>query len=439
MNQFQSFGEVLSAVRRRAWLILLVTFVGCLASLTYALSQIKAYEATAVVQIEDARVPDRLAGAGTDQGGGLRRVQLIEQRLMARDNLVRIMETHDLFADDPTMTMKQRVFRMRQAARIEEIINNANQFAPGGNAPSGLRIVVSLADPQKAADVANELMQSVIEQSRSRSAGSARETVDFFVSEEARVGAEIESLAEEIAAFKRENAEQLPAGAADLRSQLASLREADLDLDREIVAMQTSAARQREAVTERQVALLQEQKRLIAERIASHEALIAGAPEVEREMNRLEREMTQLQEQYTIITRRRAEARMGQMLEDRRATDRFEVLETALVPEYPVSRSRKKMAIMGGLASVIAGLAVAVVVELMNPTLRTAAQMERALGVQPVVAIPTVARPRDRSRRGLTALAFLAATLASLWAMLRHAGLSAIEMAGRLMPRLSGN
>ena len=437
MNQFQSFDEVLSALKRRAWVIFLITAIGCLASLNYALSQIKIFEATAVVQIEDSRVPDQLAGATAQRTDAARRVRLIEQRLMSRDNLIGFMDKHDLFTDDPMMTINERVFRMREAAQIQEIVNQANAFATGGNAPSGLLITVRMADPVKTADVANDLMYSVIDQSRTLSVGRARDTLDFFVSEETRVSAAIEELESEISAFKQTNSDRLPTGLADLRDQLASLRDADLDLDREIVIMQTSSARQREEVLERQVALMEEQKALIADRISAIETQIAAAPEVERELNILERRLTQLQEQYSVITRRKSEAELGQLLEDREQTDRFEVLETALEPEFPVSRSRKKTAIMGGIASVIAGIAVAFVMELMNPAIRSAAQMERALGIQPVVSIPAITTRQDRTRSGLHILGFVIGGLATAYALFKLLGAKVpwTDLIGRILPR----
>ena len=285
---------------------------------------------------------------------------------------------------------------------------------PAATRPSGLMISVQMDDAQKAADVANELMQSVIDQSRDRSASRARDTLDFFVAEEVRVGAEIDVLEAEIAEFKRLNAEQLPTGVVDLRSQLGSLRDTDLDLDQQILTLQTSSDRTRDEVRERQIAALREQKALIAARITQIETQIEGAPEVERELNRLDREMTRLQEQYGVITRRKAEAELGQLLEDRKATDRFEVLETALVPEYPVSRSRKKLAMMGGVASLMAALGLAFLIETMNPVIRSAAQMERTLGIQPVVAIPVVTTRQDRRRGGLKLLGKLLAIFAIL-------------------------
>jgi tyrosine-protein kinase Etk/Wzc len=432
MNQFQSLGEVVAALRRRAWVILVVTLIGCVFSVFYALGQAKVYEATAVVQIEDSRVSDTVAGAVATTNNASRRLQLIEQRLMSRDNLLRIMEKHNLFNEVPNRALVERIYLMRTAARIEEIVTPSPVYSAGGNAPSGLMITVALTDPQKAADLANELMASVIEQSRDRSVTRARETLEFFATEEARVSGQIEAQEARIAQFKKANADQLPAGVSDLRTQLASLRATDLELDQQIIEIETAAGRQRSDVTQRQIALMQEQKALIAQRVSELETLIAGAPDVERDLNRLEREMVKLQDQYSVITRRMAEAEMGQALQDRQATGRFEVLETALVPEAPVSPSRKKLAMMGGVASLLAALALAFVLELMNPAIRNAQQMERLLGVEPVVAIPVVSNRRDRMWNGLR----FVATGFGLFALIGALVAALASLAGRgVLPR----
>ncbi|MCA0962812.1 GumC family protein [Salipiger bermudensis] len=401
MNQFQSIGEVLSALKRRALLILLVTVLGSVASVWVALNQVKVYEATAVVQIEEGQMPDSLAGASAQTQDASRRVRLIEQRLMSRDNLVSLMEQHDLFSGAAGMPIGQRLFQMRQAVSIEEIRANNNSFLAQQEMPSGLRISVVLPDPQKAADIANEMMHQVINQSRDRSLSSARDTLAFFESEEARVETEIEAMEAKIATFKRENADALPSGTSALRTQLTTLEDSQLTLARSIVEMEGNSTRQREEVLARQLGLMREQQSLIEQRISDINETLLQAPEVERELSALERDLDRLKDQYSVITRRKADAEMGQMLEDRQQTDRFEVLESALVPEVSASSGRKKIVMAGVMASVLAGVALGFVLELLNPAIRSAAQLERVLGLQPVVSIPVVEARRDRRSRQL--------------------------------------
>ncbi len=244
MNQFQSMGEVLAAFRRRFLLMLTVVILGCVLSLCIALSLEKVYEASAGVQIEEARIPDSLSGTADASNDAAHRAHLIEQRLMARDYLVEIMERNDLFNTDPSIGINERVFLMREAASVDQIVNGAQSWQPGV-VPTGLIITVRLDDAQKAADVANELMYSVVEQSRQRGVSRARETNDFFADKASRVEADIKATEIRLAAYKEENADSLPAGVASLRDQMRTLQKADLNLDREIITLQSNAARQR--------------------------------------------------------------------------------------------------------------------------------------------------------------------------------------------------
>jgi hypothetical protein len=129
---------------------------------------------------------------------------------------------------------------------------------------------------------------------------------------------------------------------------------------------------------------------LIEDRIFEINALLTQAPVVERELVSLERELAQLNEQFTVISRRKADAEMSQSLEEQRQLARFEVLEEAIVPVYAISRSKRSIAMMGGVASVMLAVGVAFVLELMNPPLRNANQLERTLGLRPVISVPVI-------------------------------------------------
>ncbi len=63
----------------------------------------------------------------------------------------------------------------------------------------------------------------------------------------------------------------------DLRSQLLALRAAELELDQQVLTLETSSARQREEVKDRQISLLKEQKLLVTERAAQIQAQLAAA------------------------------------------------------------------------------------------------------------------------------------------------------------------
>lgn len=406
MNQFGSVAEILNVLKRRLPVIILITAIGCMLSVYVALTSPKIYETSALVQLEDARIVD----ARTGRTDAAQRLQLIEQRMMARDNLIEIIDEFDLFADTD-LSLGLKVSRLREAARITAITDASQPWAPNAN-PTGLVINVTLSDPQQAADVANELLARIVATGTSRQAEAARQTLEFFDAEERRLIAEIDTLEEQIAIFKQLNREALPAAIVSQRTQLASLSETDLAIEREIIELQSSS-RSRTSNDE-QVVLLNQQRQAVRNRIADIEELIAAAPQVEQELSLMTRRLETLQEQFSIVTRRRAEAETSNTLEANQQTERFEVLETALVPEFPVSRSRKKTAVMGGVVSVMFAVGFAMLLEILNPAIRTATQLERALGVQAVVSIPTIETEGERRKRSLSLVGIVGLLIAAL-------------------------
>jgi tyrosine-protein kinase Etk/Wzc len=400
LDQIRTIGEAIGVIRRRFFLMALIVCLGTIGAIFYALGQPSMYETHAALQIESAAVQSQQANAPNLANGAAHRLTLIEQRLMARDSLVRVVEKLKLFDDAPLVPLNEKVDALRRSVEIVQIKDGAQAWQPNVT-PSGMLITVTFGDPQMAANIANEFLGSVLEENRKRKEERAEGALAFFTSEQERLVKEILLVEEEIAIFKSANGDALPGGILAQRDQLGTLQEAELEVDREIIVLSSNTARQRQAVVDQQIARLTEQKQLIRERMSRIERTIAAAPEVERALGGLNRRLKQLQDQYSVITTGRAEAELGQLLETADQSERFVVLETALVPEYPVSPSRKKIAIMGFLGSGFLAVLVALGLEMANPAIRTTAQLERQLGLQAVVAIPYVTNTWEQRRRKL--------------------------------------
>ncbi|MFP7674736.1 Wzz/FepE/Etk N-terminal domain-containing protein [Marivita sp. S0852] len=393
MLYFQSFSEVLSALKRRMGLIILLTLLGCVISVGVALMKQPVYTAIAVVQIEDAQVTGTTSTIGAPPAtrsslDASRTVRLIEQRVMSRGTLTEIMDTYDLFADDPSMTPTERVNAMRDSVLIEAILSG-EAWQPNQTV-SGMVIYVHLNDPETAAAVANNLLDRVLEEARIRSVDRAQFELDFFISEEAQIRESIIAAEAEIADFKTANAEVLPANITVLQGELTTLNGTLISLRQQILALETNSRRTRADALERQVNVLENQIDLIEDRIVEINGLLARAPTVERELVALERDLAQLNEQFTVISRRKADAEMSQSLEEQRQLARFEVLERAIAPVYATSRSKRSVAMLGAVVSLVVATGVAFALEMLNPPIRTASQMERALGVRPVISVPVL-------------------------------------------------
>lgn len=411
MGQIQSFDEFLDLVRRRFLLIAAVALLGMVVVAVYLKSRSDTFEAAAVIQIETPMVAD--ADGAPAASAAAQMLQAIEQRLTTRENLLAVIDRHGLYADLPALTPDEKVNLLRGSLRFENVASATG--TPYGGPPqiSALLVYAQLGSADHAARVANDFAQSILDLSTAGQLTRARETADFFKTEEARVWGEITALEAEIAAYQNANAAALPArreAYADERQALdADFRQFEQDqvaLEGQRGALLASGSQRATelralAEVEAQLSVLGSQKAALLARRAEIDAVLAQAPEVERVLAAFDRQLQQLQGQYEVINRRMAEAETAQRLSEQQRAERFTLLERAVTPQYAVGGSRMKMMIAGALASIFAAIGLAFVLDLMNPVVRTAEQMERQLDLWPVVSIPedpAAARSTQRRR-----------------------------------------
>lgn len=407
MGPIQSLHELISWFRRRWRLMLLCLVLGTMGGLVAAVNTERVYSASAVIQVIN---PVIVAGEETAAAAPdiTRRVQMLEQQLMSREALLDLAQRYDLFGGAPISPVEQ-VALMRQTMSISAIAAAQQGFSRDGSL-SALVVSASHSNPDTAAAVANDLAGALVRQSIDTRQTNAQQALDFFRGEEDRLEAAIATLEAEIAAFRSQNEAYLPEAVAARRAEQAGLTTSLLELQQNLAARQNELAAQdgasQRAVTVRRVQQLNDeidqlllQSAALNGRIAEIQTLLETAPRFEQQLIALNRRMEQLQDQLTAAAERRREAELGSRIEDDRQSERFELLEAALVPEYPISTSRKKVALMGLIAGLGLGLFLAYVLEWLQPVLRTAARMERELQLRPVISIPYTLPAAERRRR----------------------------------------
>lgn len=399
MGPIFSVRDFWDMLRRRWTVILYVTVLGCMVSLWVALRQQHLYQSTEVIQVTRPTIADDLAKS-TVEGSSARRMQLIEQRLMARGTLLDIIEKFALYADLPALTPTEKVVMLRNAVSITGVAAAREGFADDGTI-SVLTITALMPTALQAQQVASEFGQRTIELSVASRIEQARETLSFFAEKEAAVASQISTLEEEISAFYTANDVAQPGTVEFRRSEIATINESLLDIAREKILIRRAAdqasATERPATAKRmladfaeQLATLDAQNSLLNQRKSELEAALQTTPEVQRQLGVYSRQMQALQGELETISARRNEAEVGFRLETSRQSERLTVLEPAALADYPSTAARKKKALMGGVASLLVGLAVAFGLELRKPILRSAVQMERETGLAPVASIPVL-------------------------------------------------
>lgn len=405
MGPIHSLPDFLDMLRRRAVLILAVWVLGSVVSLWYAASQKHLYESAEVIQVARPTIADDLAKS-TVEGSSARRMQLIEQRLMARGTILEIVDTFGLYADMPDLRPSELVSRVRENVTISGVAAVREGFADDGTI-AVLTITARMPTPEQAQAVASEFGRRTIELSVNSRIEQARETLNFFAAKETALAKDLTALEDEIATFRSENDVAQPGALEFRQAEIATLNEALLDIAREQIQIRRAAdqavASERPATAQRmlqefeeQLATLAAQGDLLKQRKSELEQTLETTPEVERQLAAYERRQQQLQEELDIVRARLNEAEIGFRLETSRQSERLTVLEPAALPDYPVTGGRKRKAMLGGGASLILAVLLAFLSDLKKPVLRTAAQMKRETGLMPVVTIPDMGAGKQK-------------------------------------------
>ncbi len=411
MGPIYSLDDFLDMLRRRAWLVLFVTLVGCVASVFWALSKPHLYSSSEVIQIEQPKIDSDLAPT-TVAGSSARRLQLIQQQLMARDSLTEVIEKFDLYDNLTALRPSEKVNLLRRAVTINGVAAVREGFADDGTI-SVLTITAEMDSAEHAQEVAHEFADRTRALSVAQREDQTRETLDFFVKQEQNLIRDISGLEKELAAFRSDNDLSIEGSLEFSRNQIASLNESLLEIDREIITAQMARSTIDKTARAATVARLQKeydeqldnlttQRKLLDDRRTALTSSIETSPEVERALANYERRLTQLQGQLNVISTRRNEAEVGFSLENAARGEQMITIEEAPLPDFPVTMSRKKRAAMGGVASGMLAVVLAFLLDLRRPVIRTARQMERETGLRPVVSIPKA--PRTRQRGGLSGL-----------------------------------
>ncbi len=410
MGQIQSVEEFLSLLIRRRLLIATITVLGTVLALLYALARPVVYEATSVIQVETPTVADD-AGAPVISASA-QRLQTIQQRLTTRENLLAMIDRHKLY-DGLPLSNDEKVHQLRLALRFQTVASAATPVYGAPPQVSALLISTRADTAAKSARLANDFAQSLIDASVEGQTGRAREAYDFFTAERVRLDDELATLEAEVAAYRSVHADALPSQRDLWREEIGGI-EADIrQLDQQIIALKNERDRIAAVATQRetdrrqiatigdQVAVLAAQRAALASQRAALAERMGRMPAVEEGLAAYDRRRDQITAQAEAITRRLSEADTARKLEERQQAERFTLLERAVIPDLPISGGRKRLALVGAVASLLLGIAAAFVLDLAFPVVRTAAQMKRQLDLQPIVSIPELRNLRTSRAEGI--------------------------------------
>ncbi len=394
-------GEFLSALWRARWVVGAVAIAGSAVSVQVALMQPHSYESSALLQIDNLQSVNPENDARTSLASSAW-LEQIEARLMRRDHLLQVIQDYGLFTDLPASD-SEKVALLRQMLQIMPVSQRAPVYGVEP-AMSLLQVIARAESADLAATLANDLAAQLVQLNVEIVEQRVQETAAFFIHEETRLQQQIAQIDDQISDYRRRNFDVLPTGLHNRTEELLQLGVSTRDIDAELVSLRRKQAaagdrgstleRQAAADLERQIAVLETQREALQARVTQIEDTARLSVTAEAELAALDRERESLRGQLAGIASRRVAAESQQRRDSSMVSDSFTLLEKAVPPDYPTSSQRKKIALAGGMLSVMAAVALALLMEMRRPVIRTAAQMERITGLRPVIDLPDTS-PRE--------------------------------------------
>ena len=181
-----------------------VIFTLCtIGGLAVALTLPPRYSANATLLVEGAQIPSALV-AELNTTEASEQLQILQQRLMTRANLIRIAREYAVFAGEPGLRPDEVVERMREQTDI--------RMSSGRDAATLMTLSFNALSPTVAANVVNEFVTLVLAADAERRLGQAGQTVDFFEQQVKNLDEVLSKQSAQIVAFKNANKDALPEG-----------------------------------------------------------------------------------------------------------------------------------------------------------------------------------------------------------------------------------
>ncbi len=199
------------AILKRRYLYLIIPFVLVLTvSIGVSAFMAPVYQSTGTIMVESQQIPDNFVQS-TVTSYADERIGVITQRVMIRENLLRIIDKFNLFGNERrSVPASQLVERMRSMVGVEIISANVQGQQNNARTAIAFKISVEHDKPNLAFSVANEFVTLFLDENLKNRISRASETTDFLNNETIKLKNELEAIENQVADFKQENSAALP-------------------------------------------------------------------------------------------------------------------------------------------------------------------------------------------------------------------------------------
>jgi polysaccharide chain length determinant protein (PEP-CTERM system associated) len=450
----------LEAPLRRPWLVLgaLAATTALAVGVSFLLP--KRYQTSTLILVESQKVPESVLREEVEGRGP--RLQTIRQEILGRTRLEHVIRELDPYPDRAGAPATEVVDAMRSAIEISVKGNDAFSIdythrdpvkaQQVANRLATLFIEETSQTREDQAAGATEFLDSQLQDAR-RELEAKELAIRRY--KEARMGRLPEQTTANLATLQRlqiedqtvaeglraartrlrelEAGQPAPRPAADgrpsagpdaatelaqMKAQLAALRARYTDEHPDVRSLRDRIAQQeRQAVdttpgsggadlrraeieeARRDLAELEAKKAQVEGRMFSFQNRVEDTPRTEQELATLTRDYQKINENYLELLKKKMDAQMTQRLEQRWKGEQFRVLDPAFLPERPIFPKRSLFLIGGLSGGIVIGLALALLLEFLQPGVRSLRQLEGRLPYPVLASFPRMGAPPGLATR----------------------------------------
>jgi len=155
------------------------------------------------------------------------------------------------------------------------------------------------------------------------------------------------------------------------------------------------------------------QRKKLRKSLEELEVRVSQTHQVERGYYDLMRDLDNQKQKYKELKSKSLDAKLSQTLEEEQKAEKFSLIEPARVPKKPVKPNRFKILAMGFALSIVVGLGLGFLAEMLDGSLRGYKSLEILTGVEPLVVIPyiKIQEDIDKTKRNIRRLSVISSLL----------------------------
>lgn len=401
-SQGLNFTHYFDILKRRIFYFLLPFGLVSILGLCVAAIQKPSYLSEGKILVETQRIaPDYVRPLVTTTA--TERVQLIQQRLLTRDNLLFVANKFGLFPEQ-----REVVDLMRESIQLKA--SDSDGLARQGTALAiALTVGFEYKNPELAMRVANEFITLIVDEDERSRVSRATEAVKILTSETRDLQDKLESLQTQLLEIARRPRDSVPENPEKENPQLTALAA----LKAELIQKTSVYSEAHPVVT------------ALKKRIAAMEKSLTQSPQIQAgakstqsdEIESFKRQRESLEKRLADANTKLAAARLSEKLDRDQQSDRLQVIESPALPQKPLKSGRLKLIGIAFALATAVGIGTVVAVELLNGSIHSRQQLMGVVDSHLVVSIPYLTTPSDiiRARFRKTLVVLTIAAILITW------------------------